>query len=312
MRVVDCFSFHNELDLLNLRLRLLSPVVERFLVIEACKTHSGRDKEPILRNLLRAGSLQIEPEILRKLTVHTLEDFPSGFDSWERERFQRDFATHLLQSDEPTGSPTGVFVSDLDEIPHPEFVRWLGMQREEDRLIPVTMWQCYFRPNFVRVKGEEREWSGPFFSSLRFIVNQGSLSEMRERARQKENFMAMPEGRFRGWHLSYQGGDVFIRAKREAFAHQEDRVQKVSIPIDTLIRERKGPFDEREGPGQWAVLPLEALGMPKVMAEEPFIRSRALPETDNLGNLFLAGRPPSKEKKWSLRGLLNRGKEARV
>ena len=39
--VYDCFSFYNELDLLEIRLNVLKDVVDRFVLVEATQTHTG-------------------------------------------------------------------------------------------------------------------------------------------------------------------------------------------------------------------------------------------------------------------------------
>ena len=45
MKIYDCFTFYNELDLLEMRLEILSDSVDFFVLVEANKTHSGREKE---------------------------------------------------------------------------------------------------------------------------------------------------------------------------------------------------------------------------------------------------------------------------
>ena len=39
--IYDCFSFFNELDLLEIRLNVLKDVVDKFMLVEATKTHMG-------------------------------------------------------------------------------------------------------------------------------------------------------------------------------------------------------------------------------------------------------------------------------
>ena len=38
--IYDCFTFFNELDILELRLQLLYDVVDKFVLVESTKTHS--------------------------------------------------------------------------------------------------------------------------------------------------------------------------------------------------------------------------------------------------------------------------------
>ena len=44
MKIIDCFIFYNELDLLFYRLSVLNNVVDYFVLVEATKTHAGNDK----------------------------------------------------------------------------------------------------------------------------------------------------------------------------------------------------------------------------------------------------------------------------
>ena len=44
MKIVDCFIFYNELDLLNYRLNVLNDVVDCFVLVEATRTFTGKQK----------------------------------------------------------------------------------------------------------------------------------------------------------------------------------------------------------------------------------------------------------------------------
>ena len=43
--IVDAFTFHNELELIRRRLTYLSPVVDKFIIVEATHTHRGEPKK---------------------------------------------------------------------------------------------------------------------------------------------------------------------------------------------------------------------------------------------------------------------------
>ena len=45
MKVYDCITYFNEPLLFNLRLNILSKYVDKFIVIEARHTHSGKSKK---------------------------------------------------------------------------------------------------------------------------------------------------------------------------------------------------------------------------------------------------------------------------
>ena len=43
--IYDCFNFFNELDLLEIRFYTLYEVVDKFVIVESNKTHSGIPKD---------------------------------------------------------------------------------------------------------------------------------------------------------------------------------------------------------------------------------------------------------------------------
>lgn len=44
MSIYDCFVFHDELDLLDIRLNILDAYVDYFVVCEGDRTHRGKPK----------------------------------------------------------------------------------------------------------------------------------------------------------------------------------------------------------------------------------------------------------------------------
>ena len=44
VKIIDCFTFYNELDLLKYRLTLLNSVVDYFVLVESTNTHVGKEK----------------------------------------------------------------------------------------------------------------------------------------------------------------------------------------------------------------------------------------------------------------------------
>ena len=45
--IYDCFIFNNEIELLDLRLNILNPYVDKFIITEGDKTFSGIPKESV-------------------------------------------------------------------------------------------------------------------------------------------------------------------------------------------------------------------------------------------------------------------------
>ena len=44
MKIIDCFIFYNELDLLTYRLNLLNNIVDYFIIVESKHTFVGKEK----------------------------------------------------------------------------------------------------------------------------------------------------------------------------------------------------------------------------------------------------------------------------
>jgi beta-1,4-mannosyl-glycoprotein beta-1,4-N-acetylglucosaminyltransferase len=45
IKIIDCFTFYNELDLLTYRLNVLNDVVDYFIIVESTHTFTGREKQ---------------------------------------------------------------------------------------------------------------------------------------------------------------------------------------------------------------------------------------------------------------------------
>ena len=45
MKIIDCFTFYNEIELLNYRLNILNEFVDFFVLVESTHTHVGKPKD---------------------------------------------------------------------------------------------------------------------------------------------------------------------------------------------------------------------------------------------------------------------------
>lgn len=108
-RLYDCFPFFNELDLLEIRLNELDGVVDRFVIVEAGETFSGKPKP-----LWLAENFDRFERFKDKIVYLKIDAFPPGTDPWERERIQRD---KLLAGLTDAASDDLVMLSDVDELP---------------------------------------------------------------------------------------------------------------------------------------------------------------------------------------------------
>ena len=196
-RVIDAFLFCSELDMLELRLNILDPVVDRFVLVESTVTFSGLDK-PLWFSEHRERFAPWRD----KITHVVVRDTPdTGSWRWGRERFQRD---QLQRGLGDCRCDDIVLVSDVDEIPDPEAVaqRRRGGYQQEYMLY-------YFNCRHM-----SEYWVGTL-ALYHFAL--AAIGPQAARDRRYE-FPRIERG---GWHFAYAIGPEAFRAKLRAFSHAE-------------------------------------------------------------------------------------------
>jgi hypothetical protein len=113
-RIIDCFPFHDELDLLECRLTELHDTVDAFVLVEADVTHQDAPKPyHFSDNAERFAPWADKITVVRATGLPTKTAAP---DPWAREHAQRDWIAEGLAQLDLTGSDI-VLQSDVDEIP---------------------------------------------------------------------------------------------------------------------------------------------------------------------------------------------------
>ena len=112
--VYDCFQFFNELDILKLRLNVLDPVVDRFVISEATTTFSG-----IPKPLYYEENKDMFKEFEHKIIHVVVDDTPEGY-THDRDTFQKNAVGRGLKD---ARDDDIIIFSDLDEIPDPDKIK---------------------------------------------------------------------------------------------------------------------------------------------------------------------------------------------
>ncbi len=193
----DCVIFFNELELLELRMRELDSVVDRFVVVEAPVTFSGKPKALVFaenRELFSSWSSRI---------VHVVvKDMPRTGDAWAREHHQRDAIRRGLSG---AAGDDVIMISDVDEIPSAAAIRrW----RPEMGACRFEQLFCYYWINCVG-----GTWTGTRILPKSHVDRFGDIGKIRR--------LECAVLRGGGWHFSYLGGATAIRCKLAAFSHQD-------------------------------------------------------------------------------------------
>lgn len=222
-RTISLTPFFCELDVLEIRLATLDPVVDLHVIAEAPVTYAGERKPLHVQE--NWDRFEAWHDKIRYLVV---EDMPTGSavraepgrpttacdsDRWARENHQRDALGRGLHDLEPDDI---LFLSDLDEIPHPDtFHQGRVLARGGHIARPRLAMHVYL----MRWRWEEAlPVIARFFTPATLDQYAGSV----EQVRLQEGHPWGPEwGKGLGWHCAYLGGIEAIQYKLAQAAHHE-------------------------------------------------------------------------------------------
>ena len=117
MKIYDCFPFFNELELLELRLASLYDVVDRFVIVEADKTHANVPKPFNFYEHIHDYEKYL-PKINYIMDTSVVEYKGAG--DWSIENNQRNNIAKGLTDAEPDDL---IIIGDVDEIPDPALIK---------------------------------------------------------------------------------------------------------------------------------------------------------------------------------------------
>lgn len=236
-KVYDGFLFFNELELLDIRLNLLDPIVDHFVIMEATKTFSGLDK-PLYYNENKERFSKFADKIIHIVVDDTPEQFidnstnmkrETDLDSkcfnkilrtmdyyshwdrrenqWNRDFFHRECVLRGLVNCQDDDI---IILSDLDEIPDVEKLKEFLPTVEHGTFYHLlgSMYQYY-----VNVKKHET-WYGSKVARYSFIKN----TESNYMRIHKELGIKI-ESACR--HFTFLGGFDRIKEKIRSYGHQE-------------------------------------------------------------------------------------------
>jgi beta-1,4-mannosyl-glycoprotein beta-1,4-N-acetylglucosaminyltransferase len=210
--------FFNELDLLEIRLNELDPVVDVFVLVEATRTFQG-DTKP----LVFSENRERFDRFLPKIRTVVVDDGPDGPDAWAREHHQRNAVFRALDD---AASDDLVIAADLDEIPSAHAVR--AAKARDDLVFFETPLHIYYL-NWVALDWPGPPWTAAFAASMRRLRELGDLNISRTQTPAQILGVEDPGDAIlprAGWHFSYMGGVAGVLAKMSAYSHTEPVVQQ--------------------------------------------------------------------------------------
>ena len=219
--IFDCFTFFNELDVLELRLHELDSVVDRFVLVEATRTFSGRPK-PLVFEANKERFKRFLPRI-EHVVVRDLPDESAS--PWAREAAQRDAILRGLKTAIPEDV---ILISDVDEIPRASCVRQFVQARGQ--AASFYMPTFYYKLNVKNVRGE-------VFQPLTVAVRRAILKTPQETRLWRFGLPGIPDA---GWHFSYLGDEDAIRTQDRGLLTPGVQYSRSQGPDRPARRARRG------------------------------------------------------------------------
>lgn len=249
--IYDCFSFFNELDLLEIRLNVLKDVVDKFVLVEAGETHTGKPK-PLYFKENEARFAEFKDRIIY-VGIAKFPDLCKT--SWGRENYQRNAIAEGLKDAKDEDI---ILISDLDEIPRPEKIAQYAAVPGV-KAFDQTYYAFYLNYRNVR----QQWWLGTRMVSYRdfchafdgvvvlrneFLpewVNEGTTASKircRKLPRSRGGQHIVKSG---GWHFTCLGGAAAILRKMKAVVpHHNFDPDDPSLTvekIEALLAKGQGP-----------------------------------------------------------------------
>lgn len=222
MKTYDCFTFFNELDLLEIRLQEMWDVTDYFVIAESNLSHSGKPKPYyFLENKERFN------QYMDKIRHIDVNDMPETQDSWVREKFQRFSLGKGLYDLNPEDI---IIVSDLDEIPRAEAVDMIKSDENNYAKYVLTIPMFQYKINYMKIFERSKQ------RNIMLTRGRAFTNAQQER---EFTFPWIPDHSDQvyiehgGWHWSYFGDDNHAITKIKNFAHtetdREDLIAKHNI-----------------------------------------------------------------------------------
>jgi len=233
MKTYDCFTFFNELDVLEIRLREMYDTVDHFVIAEANMSHSGKPKDYILLDNWE----RFKPWADKIIRVQ-VDDFPDTKDSWVREKYQRYSLSKGLPN--TLAKDDLIITSDLDEVPRAEAIEMIKEDENDYDRYVLGMPMFQFRMNYMKIFERTRQCS-IMVAKGRCYTNGNQEREYTFPWNPKPRDMVTVD--HGGWHFTYFGDDDHAVTKIQNFAHTETDVPRFTtnkLTIDYMVKNKFG------------------------------------------------------------------------
>ncbi len=227
MKFFDCFMYHDEDLVLDIRLNTLDKYVDKFVIVEAKEDHQGNKKKL---------NFQIDQykKFQDKIIYKVIENFPNNLSNWERENFQRNFIQNGLHE---ASRDDYIIISDVDEIPNLSNIS----SNLKNKYTIFEQKMSYYKLNLFNTTFPI--WFGSKMCKKKYLK---SPQWLRNQKVKKYSFIKFYKIKWNyikngGWHFSFLMSPEEIQEKIKSFAHAEfnndnfTNLQKIKYSIKNGI-----------------------------------------------------------------------------
>lgn len=257
MKIYDCFLFFNEIDLLEIRLELLYPYVDYFIISECDSTFSGLDKpfhfennkhlfEKYLDKIIHVKNVNSKDYSIlnnqyegnrQKIYNEIVNRFKSTDFSWKSEsNWCLDFLhrEYVKLGMDKCDDEDLILFSDLDELPNPEIIMKLRSEYDLEKTYVLLEDSFYFYVNVL----SQTNWFGSYITKFKNIKTK-SVGLFRN---DRDSYERIQNG---GWHLSFMGGKERVVNKIKSWGHQEYNLPHIIDGVESNMNSLKDLFGRR-------------------------------------------------------------------
>ena len=256
MKIYDCFMYFDEDVILDLRLNILNPFIDYFVIVESTFNHKGEkrklkfdinkykkfenkiiylifDEEP--SGIEKVFDTDNEGEVSRKLILNAAS----------RENGQRNFISKGL---ERANEKDLILISDVDEIPNLEKINWNTFK---DQIVLFKQDMFYYKLN---LRLPDMIWSGSKACRKKYLKSPQWLRNVKDK---KYSFLGLDtlfsEKKYinikfidnGGWHFSNIKTAAEIEYKLKSYLHhREFDLNPISeSEIEDIIKNKQAIYD---------------------------------------------------------------------
>ena len=256
MKIYDCFMYFDEDVILDLRLNILNPFIDYFVIVESTFNHKGEkrklkfdinkykkfenkiiylifDEEP--SGIEKVFDTDNEGEVSRKLILNAAS----------RENGQRNFISKGL---ERANEKDLIIISDVDEIPNLEKINWNTFK---DQIVLFKQDMFYYKLN---LRLPDLIWSGSKACRKKYLKSPQWLRNVKDKKysffrldtlfseKKYINIKFINNG---GWHFSNIKTAAEIEYKLKSYLHhREFDLNPISeSEIEDIIKDKQAIYD---------------------------------------------------------------------